>query len=267
MMTMALLRFAILAFGVLFFAGGGIAEAVSAECEPITFAQGTTALTLEGNAPAEGVACFSFEAEAGQSVLVNVTSASEVLFSIEGVTDGQNDYSFVAAESRPYQIVVFQLTRAVQAKPFTLTVTRAGVAPTQAWSVIPDRDNSRVQTSVLATDGATQLLGGCGTGVRGFTFSMTYAGDRLRRVDDGREPVKVSFDFPNRASITHEIEMYYFEPDLAHVVVGGLTGNFLTDLAEGSAMHLANALGEKIVTVPLSGTARLRATMREVCGI
>jgi hypothetical protein len=266
MVKMALFRVDTLVL-MLILTCAGVQGSAAADCDTVDFRSGATSVTLEGNAPADGVACIDLPAEAGQAISLRLAGEDDILFSIEGVVDGQNTYSFMA-ESRSYNIVVFQLTRAAQAEPFSLAITRTGAAPAAGgWSVVPDRANGRVSTSVTAIDRTTQILGGCGPGVRGFTFTMTYAGDKLKRVDDGQEPVTVLFDFANRDSASHEIAMYYFAPDLAHVVVGGLTGRFLSDFAEGSAMRLANALGEEIAEIALSGTSRLRATMREICGI
>lgn len=108
---------AFLALCALLFAAAAQAQ----RCEPIRFQRGHDSGTVRGVAPPDDVVCYELATGAGQKANVKVTGQN-VMFSIDGVIDGQDKYSFTT-EKKTYRILVGQLMRAVSGAPFSLAVS------------------------------------------------------------------------------------------------------------------------------------------------
>jgi hypothetical protein len=91
-------------------------------CQRISFARGESSTIITGVAPAEDVLCYEFAAQAGQTATLKVLSGRNVIFSIHGVMDAQNDYSF-RTQQKTYKFVVGQMMRSITNEPFRLRVS------------------------------------------------------------------------------------------------------------------------------------------------
>jgi hypothetical protein len=90
-------------------------------CEMIRFERGQSSGTLRGVAPPEDSVCYEMTTGAGQTATLEIKGRN-VMFSIDGVVDGRDRYSFTT-EKRTYRVIVGQLMRAVHNEPFTLSVS------------------------------------------------------------------------------------------------------------------------------------------------
>jgi hypothetical protein len=97
----------------------GTAQAQS--CPPIQFERGTYSGTVSGTAPPDDVVCYEISTGAAQRAEVSVKGRN-VVFSIVGVVDAQDRYSFTT-DKKTYRILVGQLMRSVTDEPFSLTVS------------------------------------------------------------------------------------------------------------------------------------------------
>lgn len=97
----------------------GTAQAQS--CEPIQFKRGHDSGTVRGIAPPDDVVCYELRTGAGQRADISV-AGSNVMFSVSGLVDGRDQYSFTT-EKKAYRIVVGQLMRSINDEPFALTVS------------------------------------------------------------------------------------------------------------------------------------------------
>jgi hypothetical protein len=90
-------------------------------CEPIHFKRGHYSGSVRGVAPPDDIVCYEVGTGAGQHAEVRIEGRNMV-FSIEGVVDARDRYSFTT-EKKTYRITVAQLMRSVTSEPFTLTVS------------------------------------------------------------------------------------------------------------------------------------------------
>lgn len=90
-------------------------------CGSIRFKQGESSHTIQGIAPIDEGVCYKFTARAGQTADIAITG-NNVIFSIEGVTDVQDKYSFTT-DKKTYQIFVWQLMRASTSQHFSLSIS------------------------------------------------------------------------------------------------------------------------------------------------
>jgi hypothetical protein len=98
-------------------------------CTPIRFGASMNAATVQGAAPPDDTVCFTFTAVAGQRATVRVASGRNIMFAIEDVVDGQDNYSFTT-QARTYRVLVGQLMRSVTVERFGLSVSlRRGATP------------------------------------------------------------------------------------------------------------------------------------------
>ena len=118
MKTPRLLALASLASSCLLIAAG---PAQAQSCQPIQFERGTYSGTVSGTAPPEDVVCYEVSTGAAQRAEVSVKGRN-VIFSIIGVVDAQDRYSFTT-EKKTYRILVGQLMRSITDEPFSLTVS------------------------------------------------------------------------------------------------------------------------------------------------
>jgi len=99
------------------------AGAASAACRAIRFDPGATSATVQGSAPAEGVECLRFGAGNGQTVQLSVKSPhDQVAFSIDGVTDNRDQFSFKSRKQN-YDVLMHQTMKAVAPVRYELTLS------------------------------------------------------------------------------------------------------------------------------------------------
>ena len=91
------------------------------ECREIRFQRGQHSGRVQGVAPPDDVVCYRMATGAGQTANLKLKGRN-VIFSIAGVVDGQNTYSFTT-EKKTYSVYVGQLMRSVREEPFSLTVS------------------------------------------------------------------------------------------------------------------------------------------------
>ena len=101
-------------------AAGGSASAQS--CSEIRFASGASSGEVSGRVTDNAPLCFVFGTGAGQSARLQLLGSDNTCFTIPGVTDCQDDFSF-RTSAGTYRVNVFQLFRKVSYDPFTLRLT------------------------------------------------------------------------------------------------------------------------------------------------
>ncbi len=98
-------------------------SAASSHCEAVQFKTGSFSATVQGDVDPEGVRCYSIATAKGQTADLSVKSKhNNTIFSIEGLADGRDQYTFTT-EKKTYKIFVGQLMKAVEKDHFTLTIT------------------------------------------------------------------------------------------------------------------------------------------------
>ena len=97
------------------------ATAQTENCETIRFQRGHSEGTVQGITPPDDVVCYEMTTGAGQTALIEITGKN-VIFSIEGIIDAQDIYSFTT-EKKTYRILVGQLMRSVTNQSFALAVS------------------------------------------------------------------------------------------------------------------------------------------------
>lgn len=116
-----LIRLAVLAY-----CGLMTAHAIAQDqCKPIQFTRGASSTTVSGTASnSEAPAtCYTITTGKGQTARVRLTrKGSDTAFTIPGVVDNREDYSFPTA-ARTYRIDVYRTLRATPPGPFTLQVS------------------------------------------------------------------------------------------------------------------------------------------------
>lgn len=99
-----------------------IVAAIQAEnCEVIRFKRGANNHTVQGMILPDDVICYEVTARAGQLADITITG-NNVMFSIEGVVDAQDKFSFIT-DDKTYKILVGQLMQSVANQPFVLMVS------------------------------------------------------------------------------------------------------------------------------------------------
>jgi len=101
--------------------GAPMARAADA-CKPIRFEPGHNSMTLRGSAPANDVVCYEMKTGPGQTATLKVVSGDNTIFSIDGMVDAQDSYSF-KTEKRTYRVHVGQLMRAEAPEAFAIDVS------------------------------------------------------------------------------------------------------------------------------------------------
>ena len=90
-------------------------------CETLQFKRGESSGTVNGLAPPDDLICYQLTTGQGQTATLRVMAGQNIIFSISGVVDAQNSYTFTT-EKKTYEITVGQLMRAVTDEPFSLFV-------------------------------------------------------------------------------------------------------------------------------------------------
>lgn len=105
---------------VLLAAAASTAEAQG--CMEIRFQPGAVSGEVTGRVTEGAPLCFIFGSGAGQTARLQLFGSQNACFSISGVVDCQDDFSFRTAPAT-YQVTVFQLFRAPSWEQFTLRLT------------------------------------------------------------------------------------------------------------------------------------------------
>lgn len=99
-----------------------IVTAIQAEnCEIIHLQSEENTYTVQGIAPHDDFICYEITAGTGQMAAIEITGKNAI-FSIIGVVDAQDKYSFVT-DKETYKILVGQLMRSITNQPFMLVVS------------------------------------------------------------------------------------------------------------------------------------------------
>lgn len=91
------------------------------DCEIIQFQRGHSSMMVDGVAPPDSVICYAISTAAGQTANIAI-SGTNMMFSIDGVTDAQDKYQFTTGETT-YTIRVSQFIRSITAQMYTLTIS------------------------------------------------------------------------------------------------------------------------------------------------
>jgi hypothetical protein len=92
-----------------------------APCTPIHFAAGQFSAIVHGMAPASNVACYSMDTGNGQQATLKIVKGANTVFTIDGVIDAQDSYSF-KTDKKTYIILIGQLMRSETPEAFDLDV-------------------------------------------------------------------------------------------------------------------------------------------------
>ncbi|HRP94795.1 MAG TPA: peptidoglycan-binding domain-containing protein [Rhodocyclaceae bacterium] len=100
-----------------------VVESASAQsdCRRVVVSAGQDVVELSGLAPPDDVVCFVVTGLNGRRVSIVVTEGVNVIFSIDGLVDAHDRYSFSATHDA-YRVVVGQLMRSIDAEPFRLRI-------------------------------------------------------------------------------------------------------------------------------------------------
>ena len=91
------------------------------ECKAIRFEAGHYSGTVKGVAPPDDTLCYSLTTGSGQRAELTIVGKN-MIFSIDGVVDAQDAYSFTTKQ-KTYKVYVGQLMRSVTDEPFSLRIT------------------------------------------------------------------------------------------------------------------------------------------------
>ncbi len=103
-------------------AGLWAGEASAQGCSEIRFASGAYSGEVAGAVSDGWPLCFRFGSGAGQTARLQIIGNENTCFTIPGVTDCQDDFSF-RTRRQSYEVRVFQLFRAPGAENFRLRLT------------------------------------------------------------------------------------------------------------------------------------------------
>jgi hypothetical protein len=100
--------------------GAGAAHAQE-NCTPVHFERGKSSAIIHGTAPPEDVICYTFDAGAGQTANLKVSS-SNMIISVVGIGDARESWTF-KTKAQTYKFIVGQLMRSVSNAPYTVTLS------------------------------------------------------------------------------------------------------------------------------------------------
>jgi hypothetical protein len=128
-------------------------------CIEIRIAPGESETTIFGIAPPEAQLCYLLETQEGRRTSLKVTNGKNIMFSIVGVTDGQDEFSFLPRR-RTYRIMVGQLMRSITEQPFIIRVSVSGSGSSaESVPANPGRTGSLRTGEVIASTPAERSLG------------------------------------------------------------------------------------------------------------
>jgi hypothetical protein len=87
-------------------------------CKPVVFPKGQTITTLQGNAPAMGPVCYTFDAAAGRTARLKVTGTNMAM-SVVDVGDDREEFNF-PTQAQTYKFLVFQQMRSASPQRYTV---------------------------------------------------------------------------------------------------------------------------------------------------
>lgn len=240
-------------------------------CAEIRFAPGATSAEIAGSAPAEAVVCYSFATGAGQQARVELLEGRNTAFSIDGLVDARDDYSF-RTEARSYRLRVFQLMRAVRDQPFRirLSVTGGGAGVGNAgghgWRSV--EGGVMASANGVARDGRTRAMFQCRAGGPG-RATLQLSGDPAQGLPmrDG-ESARVTIEIEERGGMRRfeTVLTRHDGNDQWWDAVDAFGGDFLDAFAAGRMMALRAADGTEVARFDLRGSARARRAMQAKCG-
>ncbi|MEL6317634.1 MAG: hypothetical protein AAFR16_08370 [Pseudomonadota bacterium] len=255
--------------------GLGSGAAHAQQCKAIKFAPGTVSAEVRGVAPAEGVRCYTLRTGAGQTAALRVTEGRNTAFSIEGLVDARDAYTF-RTEAKTYRILVLQVLRAAAGERFRMTVRVTGRAAGGNGSARPSapagagawRGREAGVTgsmSALAADGMTRISLFCRRGgPRRATLQLTGDPDRRLPRRDGRTGTlvfEIDGGSARRVTLTrHDGNDQWWD------AVDAIGGGLLNALAAGGSLRLLTGAGDEVAVFSLSGSARARSAIRRQCG-
>lgn len=114
------MQHALTALALCLCAAAGTAAAQS--CPEIRFAPGGSSGEVSGRVTDNAPLCFVFGTGAGQTARLQLLGSDNTCFTIPGVTDCQDDFSF-RTSAGTYRVNVFQLFRAPAYEQFTLRLS------------------------------------------------------------------------------------------------------------------------------------------------
>lgn len=95
------------------------ASAAFADCETITLDGDTT---IEGEAPADGALCYTFETLPSNNLSIEVVRGQNTTVSVPGYYDARSDRMFMAGLPKTLEVRVFQVMRAAAPEPFSVLI-------------------------------------------------------------------------------------------------------------------------------------------------
>lgn len=96
--------------------------AFAQSCSEIRFSPGTSSGEVSGEVSSERPACFLFGSGAGQTARLRLSGSENTCFTLPGVVDCRDDFSF-RTERRTYQVNVFQLFEAPGTEAYSLRLS------------------------------------------------------------------------------------------------------------------------------------------------
>lgn len=117
--------FTMLRFLVVMALLGMVTPAADAACQEIKFKKGASSGDVQGRAPLDGQICYTIGTATGQKAQIRILKGDNTMFGIDGLVDGQFDYSFVTTRNR-YTIRVTQSLRShatQELEPFVMRVS------------------------------------------------------------------------------------------------------------------------------------------------
>ena len=96
--------------------------AVAQYCPEIKFARGASSGEVSGQVSDTLPLCFLFGSGEGQTARLQLFGSENACFTVAGVIDCQDDFSF-RTQGRTYEVGVFQLFRRTAWEHFTLRLT------------------------------------------------------------------------------------------------------------------------------------------------
>jgi len=113
-----------LAFALAIVAGHLIDRSRGEEsCIPIQFGDKKDTIVVSDSVSPRETRCYRLDTVEGDKVTVKVVHGKNVVFSIEGVVEAQDTFTFTA-ENMSYRVIVGQLLRSTRPQAFQISVTK-----------------------------------------------------------------------------------------------------------------------------------------------
>lgn len=106
-------------------------------CIQVNLAPGEAETTIFGIAPPSDMLCYMLNVPERQRISVKVTNGKNVIFVIAGVTDANNEFSFMP-QRRTFRLEVGQMMRSVTEQPFIIKVSVAATGGSSLGSRLGD---------------------------------------------------------------------------------------------------------------------------------